>query len=245
MRGVFVTGTDTGVGKTVLTAVLVGLWRARGVDAVPAKPVQTGAARRGRTLAAPDLEFCLRANGIRASAVEQALMAPYRFAPACSPHLAAELAGREIELGRIADSLRRLGARHDRLVVEGAGGALVPVNRRATMLDLIRRLRLPVIVAARAGLGTINHTLLTLAALRAARCRVLGVVLVQSAATPWGWIETNNGATISRRGQVRVLGRLPYMPALAAGVVTTARFRGVLRAWQPELPALIDALEEN
>ncbi len=92
-RGLFVTGTDTGVGKTVVAAAILRTWREMGVDAVPMKPVQTGCAGRGRRLVAPDLDSCLRVAGLRADPDEYALMAPYRYRPACSPHLAARLAG--------------------------------------------------------------------------------------------------------------------------------------------------------
>ncbi len=209
--GIFVTGTDTGVGKTVVAAALLTLCRAGGIDAVPMKPVQTGCIRRGGRRVAPDLEFCLRLAGLAASAAEQRLMAPYRFARACSPHLAAALAGRRIDLGRMVRSFRRLRARHGCVIVEGAGGILAPLNARECMLDLIKALALPVALVARPGLGTINHTLLSLGALRRAGLPVAGVIFNAAQNEGWGLIERDNLAVIERLGRVRILGRMPFV----------------------------------
>ncbi len=211
-RGVFVTGTDTGVGKTWIAAGLVRRLRAAGVDAVPMKPVQTGGDRdaAGR-LAAPDLEAVLAAAGLAVSEEERADLCPYLYEPACSPHLAARLAGRPIELERIAAAAARLSARRAAVVVEGAGGVLVPLGPVWTMLDLAARLGLPAVVVARAGVGTLNHALLTLGALRRARVTVAGVVLNEAAgaaATP-ALVRDDNARTLEERGAARVLARVP------------------------------------
>ena len=213
-RGVFVTGTDTGVGKTWIAAGLVRRLRAAGIDAVPVKPVQTGAIRdaRGR-LAAPDVDEALALAGLPLTPEERDALAPYVFEPACSPHLAARLAGVRIELVRIAAAAARLAERHGALVVEGAGGVLVPLGRVATMLDLAAALALPAVVVARAGLGTLNHTLLTVEALRRGGVSVRGVVL-NDAAPPdegAGLVRDDNAATLEARG-IRVLARVPWCP---------------------------------
>lgn len=209
-RGLFVTGTDTGVGKTVVAAAILRTWREMGVDAVPMKPVQTGCAGRGRRLLAPDLDTCLRVAGLRADPDEYALMAPYRYRPACSPHLAARLAGQSITFGRIQASAKALLATHERLVVEGAGGLLVPMGGRRTMLDLIESFGFPVVVVARPGLGTLNHTLMTLELLRFRGLRIAGVVVNQSQPGCIGRIERDNLRTLERVGRVRVLAFLRY-----------------------------------
>lgn len=215
-HGIFVTGTDTGVGKTVVAAALLTLLRSRGLDAVPMKPVQTGCVRRRGRRAAPDLEFCLRMSGLKVSAAERRRMAPYGFARACSPHLAAAREGRRIVLGRIAASFQDLARAHDVVVVEGAGGILVPLNERETMLDLMQALALPVLLVARPGLGTINHTLLSLRELDRAGLQVAGVVFNAAGRSPWGGIEQDNVATVARRGRVRILGCLPRLAPLTA-----------------------------
>ncbi len=217
-KGLFVTGTDTDVGKTaVATALLLSL-RQRGLDAVPMKPIQTGCLKHGDDLIAPDLDQCLRALRLTPAVEEAEWMCPYRYLPACSPHLAARLARRPIQLRRITAAFRRLAARHDFVVAEGAGGVLVPLDERRTMLDLMRALALPVLVVARPNLGTLNHTLLTLAALRAAGLKIAGVVVVSTKRGRRGRIERDNLASIARLGRVQVLGRLPY-------IATTKIFR--------------------
>jgi dethiobiotin synthase len=214
IRGVFVTGTDTGVGKTWIAAGLVRRLRSAGIPAAPMKPVQTGAVRgAGGRLSVPDLDVVLAAAGIDLAAGDREDCAPYVFEPACSPHLAARLAGREIELARIAAAAGRLSARHGAVVVEGAGGVLVPLGPGATMRDLAVALGLPVVVVGRPGLGTLNHVLLTLEALRGAGLTVAGVVLNDAAgeATP-AWIGDDNARTLEERGAVRVLARVPPCP---------------------------------
>ncbi len=208
--GFFITGTDTGVGKTFVTAGLLAALRRRGMDAVPMKPVQTGCIPRGGALCAPDLEACLTAAGLVPSTGERALMTPYTFRLACSPHLAAAQAGVRISLPRIGRAARALAAAHTCLIVEGAGGVLVPLNGRHTQLDLMRRLGYPVLLVARPGLGTINHTLLSLRALREAGLTVRGVVFNPTAPGRRGIIERDNVATVARLGRVTVLACLPF-----------------------------------
>ena len=226
-RGLFITGTDTGVGKTVVTAALLTLLRARGMDAVPMKPVQTGCRRTRGGLRAPDLDFVLRMAGLQPPTEELSWMCPYRFAPACSPHLAARLAHTRIRLARLRASFRRLGRRHACVLVEGAGGVLAPVGGRRTMLDVMSLLRLPVLLVARPGLGTINHTLLSLAALRGAKLRIAGVVLVDTEPRRWGTLERENAAAIARLGRVTILGRLPFLAGLD-GTMAPAAFRAAV-----------------
>jgi len=218
-RGIFITGTGTGVGKTIVTAAILRAARAAGIDAVPFKPVQTGAVDGPYGLRAPDVEFCLAAAGLRPKPDDAALMAPLLYKPACSPALAGRIEGRPVDLDTIRSCAETLLARHDAVIVEGAGGVMVPLNDSATMLDLMAALGLPVLVVAINGLGTINHMLLTLAALRQAKLDVSGVVLNQPD-PPAGadeFIRLDNPETIARFGGVAVLGRLPYAGDLAAG----------------------------
>ena len=191
MKGFFVTGTDTGVGKTVLSALLTAA-----LDAIYWKPVQTGS-----------IEGTDRETAQRLAEIPDERIAPecYVFAPPVSPHLAARLAGVRIELDRIRPPLA-VAARS--WIVEGAGGALVPLNERDMMTDLMRHLALPVVVASRTALGTINHTLLTLAALRQAGLDVRGVVLI-------GDENAENRRAIEHYGRARVLGWIPRLEKLS------------------------------
>jgi dethiobiotin synthase len=186
----FITGTDTGVGKTVASSLLCAA-----LDAMYWKPIQTG------TREDSDTKTVLRLAGIpRTRIVPEA----YRFAPPVSPHLAARLAGVRISLRTIR--LPRMDARRS-LIVEGAGGAMVPINERQLMVDLMKRLRLPVLLVARTSLGTINHTLLSLAALRAARVDVRGVILA-------GARNQENRAAIEKYGRAPVVGWIPLLPKI-------------------------------
>jgi dethiobiotin synthetase len=209
-KGIFITGTDTGVGKTVVSAVLLASLRNAGIDAVPMKPVQTGCVRRKGTLVAPDLDFILKFTGMKATKAGLDLMCPYRFKPACSPHLAAAMAGKTISLRKILRSFLALARKHDAVIVEGAGGVLAPIHGRKTMLDLMKTLRLPVILVARPGLGTINHTLLSIREIRRSGLNLKGVIFNQAEPGRARFIEEDNINTISALGKVKALGFIPF-----------------------------------
>ncbi|MFH0880207.1 MAG: dethiobiotin synthase [Lentisphaerota bacterium] len=214
MNSFFITGTDTGVGKTLFTSLLLAEARRRGIDAAPMKPVQTGCLRQGSELVAPDLEQCLAMAGLAPGALEKSWMCPYPFEPACSPHLAARLSGSEVRIEKILENYARLKSRHAAILVEGAGGVLVPLGSETLMLDLMKALALPVILAARAGLGTINHTLLSLRELRRADVEVFGVVLISACKEPRQALLDDNAATIERLGETRILARVPFFQSL-------------------------------
>ena len=212
-RGIFVTGTDTGVGKTLVTAGTVRWLRSRGIDAVPMKPVQTGAEMRKGELFATDLEFSLRAGGLSADSSELRLMSPYTYEPACSPHLAGRMASNYAQISTIRDCADRLLKEHRAIVVEGAGGIMVPLNENETMLDLMTDFGYPVVLVSRSGLGAINHALLSVQALRAAGLEIAGLVFNQSE-PPMpenSFIENDNPDVISRLGKVDILGKIGYL----------------------------------
>ena len=249
MNGLFITGTGTGIGKTALSALLLAELRRRGINAAPMKPVQTGCLRKPEenstagfqissfksqvsTLSVPDLDYSLSMTSMTVDPETYANMAPYRFEPACSPHLAAEMAGTEIDIAEIVIAARTLAAEYEFVIAEGAGGILVPLNRRAaseaqiisggnragpglTMLDLMQAMKLPVIIAAHPGLGTINHTLLSIQALRSDGLDIAGIVFVASEDSEPGLVEEDNIFTIAQFGKVSVLGTIPYCPHLA------------------------------
>ncbi len=286
MRGLFVTGTDTGVGKTVLSAALLAAMAAAGEAVRAHKPVVTGLdpepwtggdpdprtsgapeprtsgtpeaqtggtpeprtsgtpeaqtggtpeAQTGGTPEAqtggasepwpPDHELLARAAGMEPDAV-----APLRYGPAVSPHLAAELAGARIDPVRVVAAARDAASDADAIaVVEGVGGLLVPLAEDFTVRDLAVALGLPLLIAARPGLGTINHTLLTVQAARAAGLEVRAVVL-----TPWpappGALERSNRETIARLGELEVEG-LPLVPAPSRDMLALAGAALPWRRW--------------
>jgi dethiobiotin synthetase len=174
-RGLFVTGTDTGVGKTVIACALLRALRARGLDAAGMKPIETGVGEAGPL----DAQALQRAAGGGDPLDE---VCPQRFALAAAPAVAAEAEGRAVDLARVRAAFDGLAARHEAIVAEGAGGLLVPIATGVCMADLARDLGLPLVVVARAALGTINHTRLTLEAAASRGLRVAGVVVSHAAA---------------------------------------------------------------
>jgi dethiobiotin synthetase len=205
VRGCFVTGTDTGVGKTVLAAAIVAALRAGGVRTRPVKPVLTGLEEPSGAVWPHDHELLARAAGC-----DPGTVALRRYDPPVSPHLAAELAGRPIDPPRLARETLAAASDGETLIVEGVGGLLVPLGEGWDVRRFASALGLPLIVAARAGLGTINHTLLTLEAARAGGLPVAGVVLTPWPASP-GRIERSNVAAIAELGEVEVR-TLPLLP---------------------------------
>lgn len=196
MRGVFVSGTGTEVGKTVVAAVIAHSLATAGHAVAVFKPAVTGLDEPGET----DHALLRRAAGSDQSDAE---IAPYRYGPPASPHLAAAQAGEAIEPGRLLISARAAAAGADALVCEGVGGLLVPLSPNYLVRDFATDLELPLVIAASPGLGTINHTLLTVEAARAANLEVAAVVL-----TPWpdepSAIVESNRETIAALGEVEV-----------------------------------------
>jgi dethiobiotin synthase len=200
MKGLFVTGTDTGVGKTVASAALMHRYRGAGPLRYW-KPIQTGIEIDDDTATVQRLGACFP---------EEIFSKGVRLQKPVSPHLAAQWAGQRIDLAE----LRGLVEFDDTTtwIVEGAGGLLVPVNETQTMADWIASLALPVLVVARSGLGTINHTLLTLEALRARSLRVAGVMMI-------GEPNADNRAAIEQYGRVPVVAEMPFLTPLDPGLL--------------------------
>jgi dethiobiotin synthetase len=176
----------------------------------PMKPVQSGAEKGPHGLQAPDLQFVTELMDIKT----RPDMCPYMLEDPCSPHLAAKRASIHLELPRILRAYETLRASYTTLMVEGAGGIMVPLNEHDTMLDLMKALGLPIVLTARPNLGSINHTLLSLACLRNAGLILAGVVLVDTLDTPRGYIEQDNPVAIHTFGKVPVLGYIPFFEQL-------------------------------
>jgi dethiobiotin synthetase len=191
----FVTGTDTGVGKTVLSALLCAA-----LDACYWKPIQTGLSESSDSHTVAELAELPD---------ERVFAEAYRFNPPVSPHLAAKMAEIRIEMQTIKLSP---AMRENPLIVEGAGGVLVPINEEHLMVDLMRQLTVPVILATRTSLGTINHTLLSLRALYAAHIEVAGVVMI-------GETNRENRNAIEQYGRTQVIGDIPHLELINRGTL--------------------------
>ena len=207
-RGLFVTGTDTGVGKTMVSVALLRLARRRGLTPIPFKPAETGcdphpADARALWLAARP-------------PVAEADVVRYAFRLPAAPAQAAAAEGAHIELQQITDRAHALAEKGDLLIVEGAGGLLVPYAAGLTCADIAARLKLPLLVVARTALGTVNHTALTLREAARASLEVAGVILNRTTEAE-GPHETGNADLISDLTGQRPLGTLPWLRPELAG----------------------------
>jgi dethiobiotin synthetase len=224
VRGLFVTATDTGVGKTVVASALLAALRARGERVAAFKPVVTGTEDPADADWPPDDALLALAAGMRAQDVTAA-----RFGPPVSPHLAAALAGKPLDPALLRAAFAAHAADADVTIVEGVGGLLVPLTPDYRVLDLAHDCELPLVIAARPGLGTINHTLLTLEAARSAGLIVAGVVM-----TPWPAVpsamERDNRETIARIGRVEVA-TLPTLLRADVGLLAQAGAQLPLDRW--------------
>ena len=209
-RGLFVTGTDTGVGKTVVTAALAVALTERSLEVGVMKPVESGCKRVNGVLEPEDALFLRRAAACDAPL---RLVNPYAFEHPLAPALAAELEGVSVQIEVIQNAYACLAATNDVVLVEGAGGLLAPLLGDLTMLDLAKALDLPVLVVGRNVLGTINHTALTVMAARAAGLSVVGVVL-NNTALQRDEATASNPDSLRRWSGTAYLGEFAFMPSL-------------------------------
>jgi len=227
--GIFVTGTDTGVGKTVVTGGLAGALRKNGVKAAAFKPVQTGGIESEEGLISEDALFYQAVTGLPYSSRE---LNPCCFKPPLSPNVAARISGQVIDPVAIEAAYIRLAAENDFVLVEGAGGLCVPlVDYHFTMADLARLLNTPLLVVARPGLGTINHTVLTVKYAQQAGLVVKGIIINGYRKDQATLAERTNPEVIEGMTGVPILGIVPYLPEVS---VESGRAGG-----------LIEVIEEN
>ncbi len=211
-NGFFITATNTDKGKTVFTTGLTLWLRENGYDAMPAKPIQTGV-KQGNI--ASDLSFNFKLSGLAPTTNELSLMQPYCYTTPCSPHLAAEKDQQPYpQIEHIKKCINELGKKHKLLLVEGAGGALVPIDRQKKLyvIDLIAALDLPVILIAGSGLGTINDTCLTIEALQKREIKIAGFLFNENELQKNNLLEYDNQLTISQFTGVTFLGKLSHLP---------------------------------
>ncbi|MGR3177067.1 MAG: dethiobiotin synthase [Candidatus Anammoxibacter sp.] len=201
-NAVFVTGTDTGIGKTVISSAIALGIRMEGIDCGVMKPVQC----------AGDDASVLKKVSHTDDSLE--LINPYYFSRPLSPHLAAKLEKRRISVERIVKSYDSLRKKHQFLVVEGAGGLLVPLKNNFLVADLIQELDIPTIIVARLSLGTINHSLLTIEAARNRGIKVIGIIFNQSEKGSLAICEKTNPQIISKLSRIKVMGVIPYLESL-------------------------------
>jgi dethiobiotin synthetase len=218
--GLFVTGTDTGVGKTLVAGALAAAAHDCGVRVGVMKPVESGCQRRDGRLVPRDAIFLREMSGCGASLE---LVNPYALQHPLAPALAAELESVSIDLARLDLCYRTLAAEYSPVIVEGAGGLLTPLCGGLTMRDLAVMLRLPVLVVARNTLGAINHAMLTVESARRVGLDVIGIVLNRPAFTEDDATRTN-ATSLRRWGGAPFIGEIPFLPSLDRG---TLALRGI------------------
>lgn len=211
-HGIFITGTDTGVGKTLVTAALALHLQKRGLSVGVMKPIETGVVPARETQSDAG-----RLRSILDSDEPLGAIRPYSFTHPVAPLAAAQVEGRPINPDTIQKVYRVLASRYDCMVVEGVGGVRVPITPKTGVTELIQSLRLPVVVVGRSGLGGINHALLTIESLQRNRIPILALVLNQTESARSAVARVQQRTTVEilrKQAGVPVLGPLPYEPGL-------------------------------
>ncbi|MBI4654721.1 MAG: dethiobiotin synthase [Nitrospirae bacterium] len=206
-KGIFITGTDTEVGKTYVVAGLITAFMKMGFKVCPMKPVETGCAMKGEKLIPQDVIKLIKTADTK-EPID--IISPYRFKLPLAPAVASEIEGYRIDKRRIFSAYKYLSCKYDITLVEGAGGIMAPVYKKYLFLDLIKDLNLPIIIVSRPSLGTINHTLLTIEAVKGRGIDILGVIINYSSKVKKGLAEKTAPDAIERLGGVSILGAVPY-----------------------------------
>ena len=218
-KGFFVTGTDTGVGKTILTVALLKLMKTFGLKVCGMKPVESGCVRENEELIPSDGEFIKTAGQL-----EEPLstISPCRFEHPLAPLAASRLEGVLVDLEKIQTTYTHLSSQYDALIVEGVGGLLVPVTENYSVLDLAKDFGLPVIVVARTGLGTLNHTMLTVNYALKEGLTVAGVIMNESLPPANTLAERTNEEILMKISPVPLFGVFPYLNKLDGSTIEQA-----------------------
>jgi dethiobiotin synthetase len=205
--GLFVTGTDTGVGKTYVSTGIATALTCRGVDVGVMKPAETGCSLRAGRLIPRDALRMMKSACVKDPL---SLVNPYRFRKPLAPAVAADLEGKLIDPAKIINAFQLLSNRHDFMIVEGAGGIMVPLTGTYTYLDLAKKLDLPVLIVARPGIGTINHTMLTIGALKGRKIEIAGIVINYALDQKSGSAEKTGPEVIEKMSNIRITGIIPH-----------------------------------
>ena len=208
MKAYFITGTDTGAGKTLVTGALAAALAARGLSVGVMKPCESGCSEKDSALVPEDALFLRDMAGCDDSLDA---ICPYRLRTALAPGVAAQREGIVIDPARIEALCAAACRKHDSVLVEGAGGLLVPVTERLLTIDLVRLLALPLIIVGRLSLGTINHTLLTVREAQRAGLVIAGIILNQTSQVH-GLAEQTNPEVLCRFTNAPLLGIMPFVP---------------------------------
>ena len=239
--GLLVLGTDTGVGKTLVAGAIADWFHRRGIRIAVCKPCGTGCVHRREGLVSEDAEFLAHCAD---SPHPLDIVCPQRFEEPLAPAVAAERAGTTVDWPAINQAIETMCSGSQAMIIEGIGGIMTPMDRKFTFLDVAAWLRIPAIVVARPGLGTINHTLLTVGVLRAAGVEVAGVVINRYPADTPGVAEETNPRVIEQWGRTNVLCLVPevneavkkHLPADVAAAIEQVDWAGLTRPGTARIP---------
>jgi dethiobiotin synthetase len=213
ISGVFITGTDTGVGKSIIAGGLAAALKRRGVDVCIMKPIQSGGVVVDGKLLSEDVRFMIECSGI---SDDYELVNPLCLRLPAAPNLASEQEGIEIELDKLFSAYVQLKKRHEFMIVEGAGGIMAPITSELQIYHMIKKFNLPIIIVSRPGLGTINHTLLTIEIARRQEIPIIGVIINnypnEIIDPDTDIVLKTNPDQIERFGKVKILGIVPHDP---------------------------------
>ena len=208
-KGYFITGTDTNVGKTIVTACLLTINQKRGIDTGVMKPIETGVSQE----CSSDAKFLLTVSGNQ-DPLDQ--VCPVRLKPTAAPLQAARITGQVLDINFILENFSKLQAKYDQILVEGIGGLLVPLTSDYSISDLIKDMKLPLIIVSRFSLGTINHTLLTVKAAQETGVEIAGIILNHSEDRPLSEIELGQASLIQELSNVTILGECPFLGSVSS-----------------------------
>ncbi len=218
-KGFFITGTDTGVGKTVAAATLALLLRGKGLHISVMKPVETGCKRTKRGLIPEDGTFLRDIANIKE---EIDSITPLRYELPLAPLVSSEIEGKKINLDLIKESFHYMADKYDAVIVEGIGGLMVPLEENYYVYNLIKEFSLPAIIVTRSTLGTLNHTLLSIQCAQHSEIELAGIIINHSTPDNRSLAEKTNPDIIKRLCPVPVIGILPYIASLDIGSLSNA-----------------------
>lgn len=211
MKGYFITGTDTGVGKTIVTACLANLFKNQNVGVM--KPIETGVDPECSSSSNSDAKFLMEITGVQDPLED---VSPYRLKSPASPYQAARIEGKVIDPERILERFRTLQSKHSMMLVEGIGGLMVPIAQRYKVTDLALQMGLSLIIVSRVQVGTLNHTLMTINAAQQQGLKIKGVILNPAYEGELEPIEAEQGKLIEEFSGIPILGTCPYINDLSS-----------------------------
>ncbi|HEX9756717.1 MAG TPA: dethiobiotin synthase [Nitrospiria bacterium] len=225
-KGLFITGTDTGVGKTIVTAGLALALKNTQRNVGVMKPIATGCFKKKEKFESPDTQFLVQASGVTDPL---SLITPYCLKTPCSPYWAAKIENRKIRIDRIIDAFSQLSGKHEIVLVEGLGGLMAPITRRILLIDLAKILNLPILIVSRSTLGTINHTLLSIAQAHQRGVPILGLIYNHPQKNKMKLHERVNPRIISSFSKIKNLGTIPYLKDVS---VEKRNLKGLKRGFE-------------